>query len=182
MSWRYRASNGTDILGTVDNSWVVSYCLMLSSLFQSHLNIYLCISRIGGIRYLFKYLCRETDKVTLQMVGGQHPYDKISTFEKEHFVSASEVVWILFQFDIVVRYPSVIGLDIHVESHHTDYFREYNKRNTLRRVMPATKNDRMVYRKPKMVQSSSNKVHKLSLLLHLQCAQNIMDCKSETEI
>lgn len=47
---RYRASDGLEILGTVDNSWVVSYCAVQLILFLYHVNDKICISRIGVMK------------------------------------------------------------------------------------------------------------------------------------
>ncbi len=38
----------------VDNSWVVAYNPKLMRIFHCHMNVELCVSRVGGIKYLFK--------------------------------------------------------------------------------------------------------------------------------
>ena len=51
----------------VDNSWVVPYSPQLLRMFQCHFNAELCISKVGSIKYLFKYVCKGQDKVTVEV-------------------------------------------------------------------------------------------------------------------
>lgn len=51
---------------------------MLSYMVQRRLNVELSNFIIGGIKYLFKCICKGIDKVTAQLVGGQRRYDEIS--------------------------------------------------------------------------------------------------------
>lgn len=100
MLWRYPTLDITEVRRTVDNFWVILYCLTLSNMFQCHLNAELGISKIGGIKHLFKYICKVSDRVAVQMIGGQRRYDEISTFKEARYFSTSEAVWKLFQFAI----------------------------------------------------------------------------------
>lgn len=43
-TWTYRSPKGASITGTVDNSWIVSYCPVISVMFQCRLNVELCVS------------------------------------------------------------------------------------------------------------------------------------------
>ncbi len=52
----------------VDNSWVVLHNPKLMRMFHCHMNIELCVSRVGGIKYLFKYICKGSDRVTMEIV------------------------------------------------------------------------------------------------------------------
>ncbi len=40
----------------VDNYWDVAYKPKLMRMFHCHMNVELCASRVGGIKYLFKYI------------------------------------------------------------------------------------------------------------------------------
>ncbi len=53
----------------VDNSWVVPYSPKLLRLFQCHMNVELCVSRVGKIKYLFKYVCKGCDRITMSIEG-----------------------------------------------------------------------------------------------------------------
>lgn len=45
--------------------------------------------------------------MAVRKVGGQRRYDETSTFEEARYISASEAVWRLLQFDIIERHPTV---------------------------------------------------------------------------
>ncbi|CDF35745.1 ATP dependant DNA Helicase Pif1 [Chondrus crispus] len=47
----------------VDNSWVVPHSPLLLRSFACHLNVELCVSSVGGIKYLFKYVLFSFDIV-----------------------------------------------------------------------------------------------------------------------
>lgn len=80
--WRFHAPDGSEILDTVNNSWVVPYCPALSNMSQCHLNVELCNSRISGIKYPFKYIYKRCNRMAVTMMGGQRRYDEISRFEE----------------------------------------------------------------------------------------------------
>ncbi len=44
-----------------------AYNPKLMRMFHCHMNVELCVSRVGGIKYLFKYICRGSDRVTMEM-------------------------------------------------------------------------------------------------------------------
>ena len=66
------------------------------------MNVELCISRVGSIKYLFKYVCKSSDRVTVEMVRapkyGQHEsiakgvptMDEIRHYKDTRYVSASQ--------------------------------------------------------------------------------------------
>ncbi|CDF36554.1 unnamed protein product [Chondrus crispus] len=64
----------------VDNSWFVPHSLLLRS-FAFHLNVELCVSRVGGIKYLFKHVCKGQDRVTMEITSKNECYDEISNFQ-----------------------------------------------------------------------------------------------------
>ncbi len=41
----------------VDNSWVLAYNPKLMRMFHFYMNVELCVSPVGGIKYLFEYIC-----------------------------------------------------------------------------------------------------------------------------
>lgn len=100
-------------------------------MFKCYLNVKLCIFRIGGSKYLSKYIYKVNNRVTVQMVYSQRRYDEISVFEEARFVSASEAVWRLFHFGIVERHPTIIRLDVHLEDLQTVHFHENNKQGAI---------------------------------------------------
>ncbi|CDF40018.1 unnamed protein product [Chondrus crispus] len=70
----------------VDNSWFVPHSPLLLRSFALHLNVELCVSRVGGIRYLFKYVCKGQDRVTMEITAKNECYDEISNFQDARYV------------------------------------------------------------------------------------------------
>lgn len=50
----YRLAGGAQVAGTIYKFWVMLHSPKLSTLFQCVLNVVLCISPAGGIKYFFK--------------------------------------------------------------------------------------------------------------------------------
>ncbi len=121
---------------TLDNSCVVPYSPDLLRKFRTHLNVEFCISKVGSIKYLFKYVCKGSDRVTVEVRTFQpdeaHPgnprqvptIDEIQQYQHARYISASEVAWILFSFPMVEHQPPVERLEVHIEGHHIIYFQE----------------------------------------------------------
>ncbi len=88
------------------------------------MNVELCVSRVGGIKYLFKYICKGSTRVTIEIVEETGLYNEIEQFQDARYVSASEAVWRILAFDIVDNDPPGYRLEVHTEGHHTVFFRE----------------------------------------------------------
>ncbi len=67
VSYRRRSSEGGEtapipVRGNpeqkVDNSLGFAYNPKLMRMFHCHMNVELCVSRVGAIKYLFKYICK----------------------------------------------------------------------------------------------------------------------------
>ncbi|CDF38585.1 ATP dependant DNA helicase [Chondrus crispus] len=123
----------------VDNSWVVPHSPLLLRSFACHLNVELCVSRVGGIKYLFKYVCKGQDRVTMEITAENECHDEISNFQDARYVSASEAAWRLFSFDIVDRNPPAVRLTVHLPNHHTVYFEEGREQEAALRPASGTK-------------------------------------------
>ncbi|CDF40177.1 putative DNA helicase [Chondrus crispus] len=123
----------------VDNSWVVPRSPPLLRSFACHLNVELCVSRVGGIKYLLKCVCKGQDRVTMEITAENECYDEISNFQDVRYVSASEAAWGLFSFDIVDRNPPVVRLAVHLPNHHTVYFEEGREQEAALQPASGTK-------------------------------------------
>ena len=117
----------------VDNLWIVPHCRELLRMFDCHINFEFCLSRVGSIKYLFKYVCKGSDRVTIELSREKKKYDEISLFLDARYVSASEASWRLLKFEIVENSPHVKRLDAHLPEHHTLYFREGDEGNSVER-------------------------------------------------
>lgn len=95
----------------------------LSIMFQCHLNVELCVSRVSAIKYLFKYVHKRNDRATVQLVRGKHNCNETCHHQDTRYVSASKALRRLFLFEIVDNNPNVV-LDVYLENYHTVYFWE----------------------------------------------------------
>lgn len=62
------------------------HTIRCKKIFQCHLNVGLCLSRIDVINYLFKYVCKGSYRVLIQIRGCQIRYNKISAFQEARYV------------------------------------------------------------------------------------------------
>ncbi len=76
----------------VDNFWAVVYNPKLMRMFHCHIKVELCLSCAGGIKYLFKYICKGSDKVTMEIVEETGRYNEIEQFQDaRYFLENSRV-------------------------------------------------------------------------------------------
>ena len=54
---------------TLENSWVVPHSPMLLRMFAGYINVELCVPRVGGIKYIFKYVCKGSHRVTMEIIA-----------------------------------------------------------------------------------------------------------------
>ncbi len=118
----------------IDNSWIVPHSPELIRKFNGHMNAEPCISKVGSIKYLFKYVCKGSNQVTLEVrthnsdenQAGQvrkvPAIDEIKNYQDARSVSASEAAWRLFSFPMVEHHPPVERLEVHLEGNHEVYF------------------------------------------------------------
>ena len=131
---------------TVDNSWVVPYSPQLLSMFQCHFNAELCISKVGSIKYLFKYVCKGLDRVTVEVrkprnnqsaeiprkdVTEEVVIDEIKDYQDARYLSATEADWRLRGYSIVEHNPNIVRLEVHLEGQHVVYFNEGEEQAAL---------------------------------------------------
>ena len=97
-------------------------------MFACHINVELCESGVGRIKYLFKYVCKGSDIITIEILTENDRYDEISNSQLARYISASEAVWRILRFDFISRKPPVLRLDVHLENYHTVVFEEVQER------------------------------------------------------
>ncbi len=120
-----RSKRGMPRTITFDNSLIVPHSPDLLRKFKTHMKVELCISKVGSIKYLFKYICKGPDRVTVEVQAGQADKSTESTpkevptidetrqFQGARYVSASEAAWRLFSFPMVEHMPPVKRLEVH---------------------------------------------------------------------
>ncbi|XP_076952150.1 uncharacterized protein LOC143625788 [Bidens hawaiensis] len=103
----------------LDNRHVVPYNKTLLKKYQAHINIEWC-NQTDSIKYLFKYINKGPDRVTVSVVEGDQQdvqelaVDEIKNYYDCRYVYACEASWRIFSYDVHYRYPSVIRLPFHL--------------------------------------------------------------------
>lgn len=126
---RYILKNGVNL----DNRFIVPYNRNLIVKYDAHLNVELC-NRSRSIKYLFKYINKGPDRVTAVISNTQHSnnssinsireQDEIKAYLDCRYISATEAIWRIFEFDMFYREPSVERLSFHLPEQQTIYFPE----------------------------------------------------------
>lgn len=89
----------------VDNRWLFSYSPSLWKASSCHTNVEMCVSRLFGIRYLFKYNCKSSNRVTIQLRNATAILVELNIFAEGRYVSASEAVWNILDFGMWIGSP-----------------------------------------------------------------------------
>jgi len=91
----------------LDNCWVVSHNVYLSTKYNAHINVEVC-NNICVVKYLFKYFYKGHDRAIVEI---SHQSDNATEWNvvkaNENFknldccyVSASKAMWHIFKFDM----------------------------------------------------------------------------------
>lgn len=125
----------------IDKSWVVPYFPKVTRAFDCHINAEFCISRVGSLKNLLKYVCkgRVREKVSLAPEGPNHVHDKIENYVDNRYVSASQAIWSLPGYTYIDQKPPVIRLDVNHTGHQNLYFEEGEMREAAARASNGTK-------------------------------------------
>jgi hypothetical protein len=132
----------------LDNRWVVPHNVYLSTKYDAHINVEVC-NNIRAVKYIFKYVYKRHDHATVE-ISRQNDNaiernvieaDEIKKYLDCHYVSASEVAWHIFKFDMHERFPTVERLQYHLPNHQMVLFcddddvQEVATRSTISRTM-----------------------------------------------
>lgn len=79
-SWTYRFSKEGSVTQNVHDSWIVSYCPKLSVTVQASSTSSIAVFRVGGIKYLFGYVCKSSRRVTIKKDREEQQYVGIGNF------------------------------------------------------------------------------------------------------
>lgn len=113
----------------LDNSYVVPYNRTLLATYKAHINVEFC-NQNKSIKYLFKYVNKGHDRVTVafyQTQGPEEPNqirDEIKMYYDCRYLSACEATWRLLSFDIHYRDPPVVRLKFHLPDNQTVVFKD----------------------------------------------------------
>ena len=64
----------------IDNKWVMPYCLLLSRIFQAHINVEYCNS-VKSIKYICKYVNKGNDQATFGFGKDGTAIDEIELYQ-----------------------------------------------------------------------------------------------------
>lgn len=74
----------------VDNRWIVPYNAWLLLKYDCHINVEIC-SSFKSIKYLYKYVYKGVDRVSLQVYPGP-TYDEVQNFVDARWICAPEAL------------------------------------------------------------------------------------------
>jgi len=105
----------------LDNCWVVSHNVYLSTKYNAHINVEVC-NNIHAVKYLFKYVYKGHDRATIEISrqndnateGNVVEVDEIEKYLDYRYVYRSEAAWRIFKFDMHERFPIVERLQYHL--------------------------------------------------------------------
>ncbi|XP_057444727.1 uncharacterized protein LOC130736971 [Lotus japonicus] len=113
----------------LDNGFVVPYNPKLLMKYQAHINIEYC-NKSNSIKYLFKYVHKGVDRVTMSMSAGKNNHDQKAEVDeiKQYFdcryLSPCEAAWRIFKFEIHHKWPHVQKLTYHLPRKQVVLFKE----------------------------------------------------------
>jgi len=98
----------------LDNRWVVSHNVYLSTKYDAHINAEVC-NNIRGVKYPFKYVYKEHDCAIVEISrqsdnateGNVVDTDEIKKYLDYRYVFASEAAWRIFKFDMHEQFPTI---------------------------------------------------------------------------
>ncbi len=88
------------------------------------MNVEVSVSRVGSIKYLFKYFCKGSDRVSVHFTEEGQNVNEIDQYIDVKYISASEAAWKIMGFEIVTNETTVVRLEVHLDGQQNVYFRE----------------------------------------------------------
>ncbi|GBM23565.1 hypothetical protein AVEN_122858-1, partial [Araneus ventricosus] len=110
---------------SVDNTWIVPYCPLLTKIFNAHINVEYCNS-VKSIKYVCKYVNKGSDIAMFDLTSGENGLNEIHQYQMGRYISSNEAVWRILNFPIHERYFTVINLSIHLENGQRVYITTEN--------------------------------------------------------
>src|SRR2546421_9403822 len=103
--------------------WVVPYNPYLLLKYNSHVNVEVC-STICAIKYLYKYVYKGHDRIMFELKNKNDDnndnedkknfIDEIQNYIDARYISASEAIYRIFEFDLHEQSPNVEALALNL--------------------------------------------------------------------
>ena len=101
----------------LDNRWVVPHNPYLLTRYNCHINVEIC-SGLKAVKYLYKYIYKGHDRVAIYIAfpNRENVMDEIQQFQDARWVSAQELIWRIFEFNLNEIYSPIINLQLHLSN------------------------------------------------------------------
>ena len=105
------------------------------------MNVELCFSIVGSSKYLFKYVSKGSDRVTVEIMGRSRNHrsgnntevvptiDEMWHYQDARYTSASGAAWRRFYFPMVEHEPSLERLEVYLEGRYIVYYKKGEHEN-----------------------------------------------------
>ncbi|GBN94556.1 hypothetical protein AVEN_215082-1, partial [Araneus ventricosus] len=110
---------------SVDNTWIVPYCPLLTKIFNAHINVEYCNS-VKPIKYVCKYVNKGSDIAMFELTSGGNDLNEIHQYQMGRYISSNEAVWRILNLPIHDRHLTVINLSVHLENGQRVYITTEN--------------------------------------------------------
>jgi hypothetical protein len=115
----------------LDNRWVVPHNVYLSTKYDAHINVKVC-NNIRAVKYLFKYVYKGHDRVTIEISRQNDNATKRNVVETDEFkkyldcryVFASGATWRIFKFDMHEWFLAIERLQYHLPNQQMVLFND----------------------------------------------------------
>jgi len=100
--------NGVQV--PITNEWVVPYSPYLLKKYGVHVNLE-CCATLSAIKYLFGYNFKGQDMITVEE---RYANDEIRKYETQRYISATNAIWRLYEYEVATCEPTVYQLQVHL--------------------------------------------------------------------
>jgi hypothetical protein len=109
----------------VDNRWVVPHCAYLIWKYQCHINLESVFS-LKSIKYIYKYVYKGGDRATVEFSRSGN-VDEVKLYLDARYITASEGIWRMFEYNMHIQKPAVVHLQVHLENQQSVIFSDVNQ-------------------------------------------------------
>ncbi|GBN86049.1 hypothetical protein AVEN_219554-1 [Araneus ventricosus] len=96
---------------SVDKTWIVPYCPLLTKIFNAHIKIEYCNS-VNSIKYVCKYVNKGSSMAVFELTSGENDLNEIYQYQMGRYIKSNEAVWRTLNFPIHERHPTLIHLSV----------------------------------------------------------------------